>query len=104
MTFEIGIAFLFYGKGNLFSETLRDLELASDPAVTKPGTLWAQSLSRKNKNNTHMWINCPHKFIFFFPDLVVLAFLTVNVESGERTLWKVKVMERLLLSRRYTTE
>lgn len=101
MTFEIGIAFLFYGKGKLFSETLRDLELASDRAVTKPGTLWAQTLSRKNKNST---INCPHKFMFFFPDLVVLDFLTVNVESGERTLWKVKGMERRLLRRRHTRE
>lgn len=51
-----------------------------------------------------MWINCLHKFIFVFRDLVVLARLTVRAESGERTLWKVKVMERLLLSRRYTTE
>lgn len=95
MTFEVGIAFLLYGKGNLFSETLRDLELASDSASTKPGTLRAQNLSRKNKNNTHMWINCLHKS--FFRDLVVLAFLTVT-ESGERALWKVNVTER------YTTE
>lgn len=33
MTFEAGTAFPFYRKGNIYSETLRSLQLASDSAV-----------------------------------------------------------------------
>lgn len=35
MTFEVGTAFSFYRKGNIYSETLRSLQLASDSAVIK---------------------------------------------------------------------
>ena len=60
---------------------------------SKVGCHWATSLSRKRNHE------CRSTFLInvfsLFCDLSALAFLTVNLESGYRTVWRLKVMERI---------